>query len=53
VSEAARDRHRLWHCVLLEMDQAAKILGGCWLLIGMVYYAVLTGVLNKPAALEV
>jgi len=39
--------------VLLEMDQAAKILGGCWLLIGIVYYAVLASVLNKRPALEV
>src|SRR6202162_3434849 len=40
-------------CVLLEMDRSAKILGGCWLLIGIVYYAVLAGVLKKSAALEV
>jgi amino acid transporter len=39
--------------VLLEMDRSAKILGGCWLLIGIVYYAVLTGVLKRSAALEV
>jgi len=39
--------------VLLEMDRSAKILGGCWLLIGIVYYAVLAGVLKKSAALEV
>jgi amino acid transporter len=39
--------------VLLEMDRSAKILGGCWLLVGIVYYAVLTGVLKRSAALEV
>jgi amino acid transporter len=39
--------------VLYEMDTTAKILGGCWLAIGMVYYLLLTYVLKKPAALEV
>lgn len=39
--------------VLVEMNQAAKILGGCWLLIGIVYYLVLTRVLRRSPALEV
>src|SRR5580692_4612854 len=28
--------------VLYEMDRSAKIMGGCWIAIGVVYYAVLT-----------
>jgi amino acid transporter len=39
--------------VLYEMDRSAKIMGGCWIAIGVVYYAVLTFVLRKPASLEV
>ena len=27
--------------VLYEMDRSAKILGGCWIAIGVVYYAIL------------
>jgi amino acid transporter len=33
--------------VLFEMDRSAKILGGCWIAIGLVYYLVLA--LRKPA----
>jgi amino acid transporter len=39
--------------VLYEMDRSAKIMGGCWIAIGVVYYAVLTFALRKPATLEV
>ena len=39
--------------VLYEMDRSAKIMGGCWIGIGLVYYAVLTLMLKKPATLEV
>jgi len=38
--------------VLYEMDRSAKIMGGCWIAIGVVYYAVLTLALRKPASLE-
>ncbi len=39
--------------VLYEMDSAAKIMGACWIAIGIVYYLVLSFVLKKPAALEI
>jgi len=39
--------------VLYEMDRSAKIMGGCWIAIGVVYYLLLTFVLRKPATLEV
>jgi len=39
--------------VLYEMDITAKVLGACWLAIGVLYYLVLTYVLKKPAALEI
>lgn len=39
--------------VLYEMDRSAKIMGGCWIAIGVVYYALLTFVLRKSATLEV
>jgi len=39
--------------VLYEMDDAAKILGACWIAIGALYYVVLSYVLKKPVALEV
>jgi amino acid transporter len=39
--------------VLYEMDTTAKVLGICWLAIGVVYYLLLTYVLRKPAALEI
>ena len=38
--------------VLYEMDDSAKIMGGCWIAIGVVYYLVLTFLLKRPAALE-
>jgi amino acid transporter len=39
--------------VLYEMDKAAKIMGACWIALGMVYYLVLSFVLKKPVALEI
>jgi amino acid transporter len=39
--------------VLYEMDRSAKIMGGCWIAIGIVYYAVLTLLLRKSATLDV
>jgi amino acid transporter len=38
--------------VLYEMDSAAKIMGATWIGAGLVYFAVLTLVLRKPAAIE-
>ena len=39
--------------VLYEMDTAAKVLGACWLGIGVVYYLLLIYGLKRPAALEI
>jgi amino acid transporter len=39
--------------VLYEMDSAAKILGACWIGIGVIYYGVLSFVLKRPLALEI
>jgi amino acid transporter len=39
--------------VLYEMDNAAKVLGACWIVIGALYYLILSYVLKKPVALEV
>jgi amino acid transporter len=39
--------------VLYEMDNSAKIMGACWIAIGIVYYLVLIYVLKRPAALKV
>jgi amino acid transporter len=39
--------------VLYEMDNAAKVLGACWIAIGALYYLILSYVLKKPVALEV
>jgi amino acid transporter len=39
--------------VLYEMDLAAKVLGACWIGIGVIYYLVLTLCFRKPAALEI
>jgi amino acid transporter len=39
--------------VLYEMDNSAKIIGACWLGLGLIYYLVMNVVLKKPAALEV
>jgi len=38
--------------VLYEMDSSAKIMGACWIAIGIVYYLVLTFIVRRPAALE-
>jgi amino acid transporter len=39
--------------VLFEMDRSAKILGAWWILIGVLYYLVLTFISKKPVALEI
>jgi amino acid transporter len=39
--------------VLLEMDTAAKLMGGAWIAIGIVYFVVLSYALRKPATLDV
>jgi hypothetical protein len=39
--------------VLYEMDNAAKILGACWIAIGAPYYFTLSYVLTKSVAHEV
>jgi amino acid transporter len=39
--------------VLYEMDRAAKILGLGWIVIGIVYYLVLTLWIKKPVALKI
>jgi predicted membrane channel-forming protein YqfA (hemolysin III family) len=39
--------------VLYEMDRAAKILGACWIAIGVVYYLVVVLRSKKPLALEI
>ena len=39
--------------VLYEMDTAAKVLGGCWIAIGVVYYVVLALRSKKPVSLEI
>lgn len=36
--------------VLYEMDRAAKLLGGCWVAIGALYYIVLAVWFKKPVA---
>ena len=38
--------------VLYEMDSSAKIMGACWIAIGIVYYLVLTFIVRRPSALE-
>jgi amino acid transporter len=38
--------------VLYEMDNSAKIMGACWIAIGIAYYLVLTYVLKRPTALD-
>jgi hypothetical protein len=37
--------------VLYEMDRAAKILGACWIAMGLVYYAALALRSKRPAVL--
>jgi amino acid transporter len=39
--------------VLFEMDVAAKILGTCWIGLGLIYYLVLTLVLKRKTTLEI
>lgn len=39
--------------VLYEMDRAAKILGACWIGIGVLYYLVLVLWMKKPLSLEI
>jgi amino acid transporter len=39
--------------VLYEMDRAAKILGACWIAIGIVYYVLLALRTRKPVALGI
>ena len=39
--------------VLYEMERAAKILGACWIAIGVVYYIVMTLRSKRPVALEI
>lgn len=39
--------------VLYEMDMTAKILGACWLGIGILYYGILTLVMKKPVVLDI
>ena len=38
--------------VLYEMDSAAKIMGAVWIALGLVYFAVHTIILKKPAAID-
>jgi len=35
------------------MDRAAKILGACWIAVGVVYYLLLALRSRKPVALEI
>jgi amino acid transporter len=39
--------------VLFGMDRAAKILGACWIAVGVLYYLVLSLRSKKPLALEI
>jgi amino acid transporter len=39
--------------VLYEMDRSAKIMGACWIAVGIVYYFMLNVVLKKPIDLEI
>jgi amino acid transporter len=39
--------------VLYEMDRAAKVLGGCWIAIGVLYYLLLELRTRKPVSLEI
>ena len=38
--------------VLFEMDNAAKIMGACWIAAGVVYFSVLSHLLKKPITLD-
>jgi hypothetical protein len=35
------------------MDNAAKIMGACWIVIGIVYFAVPSFVFKRPVTLDV
>jgi amino acid transporter len=39
--------------VLYEMDRTAKIMGACWIALGIAYYVVLSFILKKSAALKI
>jgi len=39
--------------VLYEMELAAKILGACWIGLGVIYYLVLTLVLKRKTVLDI
>jgi amino acid transporter len=39
--------------VLFEMDTAAKLMGACWIAVGVIYFAVHACVLKKPVTLNV
>src|SRR6201999_1115270 len=39
--------------VLYEMDRAARLLGLAWIVIGILYYLLLTMWIKKPAALKI
>ncbi len=39
--------------VLVEMDQKARVMGFCWLALGVLYYLMLTRVFKKPVALDI
>ena len=39
--------------VLYEMDRTAKLLGACWITLGVLYYAVFALRTKKPVALEI
>jgi amino acid transporter len=39
--------------VLYEMDRTAKILGACWIAVGVLYYLILASFSKKPVALEI
>jgi amino acid transporter len=38
--------------VLVEMDTAAKVMGACWIAVGVIYFIVLSFVLRKPVAVH-
>jgi hypothetical protein len=38
--------------VLYEMDRAAKIMGACWIAVGIGYFLVLRFMIRKPSTLE-
>jgi len=39
--------------VLYEMDRSAKVLGACWVVVGIIYYVVLSFVMKKRVSLAV